>query len=227
MQKAAGSGDSRLRWFASAVLLAACMAISAPAGAAGQPVAVVESGGESSKLAPFELLTEGQRIALSGDEELVISYFESCSRESITGGSVIVGRTASTLNGGTVEAHTYKCVISTLNLSPDEQSSAAFVLRGPPTGDPIADLAKFVSPTELPLILAVGADSVELVDLRDASRHWTVPTKGGIADLAAVSGPLKDRGVYRVTAGERSVVFRIANTASNAEFPLLKRLLPL
>jgi hypothetical protein len=227
MPSAAGRGDSRLRGFAAVVPLFAFMAISAPAGAAEQPVAVVESAGESSKLAPFELLTEGQRIALAGDEELVISYFESCSRETIKGGSIVVGRTASTLNGGTVEAHTYKCVISTLSLTPEEQSSAAFVLRGPPTGDPIADLAKFVIPTELPLILAVGADRVELVDLRDESRHWTVPTKGGIADLAAVSGPLKDKGVYRVTAGERSVVFRIANTASDAEFPLLKRLLPL
>jgi hypothetical protein len=227
MQFAGRRRRSSPHWFPLAGLLAASMSISGPAEAGGQPVAVVESAGENASVAAFELLSEGQRIELSGTEELVISYFESCTREKIAGGSVIVGRTRSTLSGGTVETQTYKCVVSALTLTPEEQSSAAFVLRGPPTGDPIADQAKFVIPTELPLVLAIGADSVELVDLRDQSRHWTVPAKGGIADLAAVSGPLKDGGVYRVTAGDRSVVFRVGSMASNAEFPLLKRLLPL
>jgi hypothetical protein len=198
-----------------------------PARAGGEPVAVVEKVGENSKLAPFELLLEGQQIQLADAEELSISYFESCAREKIVGGSVIVGRTGSTVNGGVVETQTYKCVISALTLTPSEQASAAFVLRGPKTGDPIADQAKFVIPSMLPLILAVDAHSVELVDLKDETRHWTVPTKGGIADLAAVAGPLKENGVYRASAGDRSVVFHISNVASDAEFPLLKRLLPL
>ena len=71
--------------------------------AAGDPVALVESVTSPSQR--VELMTYahvGQVIRLSPDQTMVLSYRDSCVRETVTGGTVTVGTEQSEVRSGEV-----------------------------------------------------------------------------------------------------------------------------
>ena len=74
------------------------------------PVAIVEE--IVSKTAGIEFmdyLRLGQSIRLGESDRLVIGYFNSCWREVIIGGTVLVGKEDSEVTGGTVERRKVRC----------------------------------------------------------------------------------------------------------------------
>jgi hypothetical protein len=71
--------------------------------AAGGPVALVES--RTSLSQRMELMTYahvGQVIRLSPDQTMVLSYRDSCVRETVTGGTITVGTEQSDVRSGQV-----------------------------------------------------------------------------------------------------------------------------
>ena len=72
--------------------------------AAGDPAALVES--VTSRSQRMELMTYahvGQIIRLSPDQTMVLSYRDSCVRETVTGGTITVGTEQSEVRSGQVK----------------------------------------------------------------------------------------------------------------------------
>ena len=98
---------SRIRNVALAIA-GAVMATSAAS--AASPVALIEDlSGNPAALEVMDYLETGQVIRLGARETLVLSYLNSCTRETITGGTVTVGTEQSEVVSGKVERTKVRC----------------------------------------------------------------------------------------------------------------------
>ena len=98
---------SRIRNVALAIA-GAVMATSAAS--AASPVALIEDlSGNPAALEVMDYLETGQVIRLGARETLVLSYLNSCTRETITGGTVTVGTEQSKVVSGKVERTEVRC----------------------------------------------------------------------------------------------------------------------
>ena len=82
--------------------IAGTIAFASVANADPVGVALVESS-NSASVALMDYVQAGQIIRLGPHETIVLSYMSSCLRETITGGSVIVGTDRSDVRFGSVE----------------------------------------------------------------------------------------------------------------------------
>ena len=100
--------------------------------AAGDPVALVE--GVTSLSQRMELMTYahvGQVIRLSPDQTMVLSYRDSCVRETVTGGTITVGTEQSEVRSGQVErAQGYCATGKKVEPSEREINAGGRVFRG-------------------------------------------------------------------------------------------------
>lgn len=194
------------------------------------PVAIVEDATANvTAIPPFHLLREGDSLSLASDQGVILSYLQSCQRETIRGGQVAIGRLQSDVTGGAVQRQTISCDPAALDLTPAEASqSAALAFRDPDSAadaDPIAREAAFVLASRLPVVIALDLANLTIEDRRNPARTWQVQSTDGIFELAAGDLPLDKGGVYRISGGDRSLVFRIGREATDAPLPLLKRLI--
>lgn len=192
------------------------------------PVAIVEDTTDGvAAVAPLDLLRAGDQIALQPGQGVIISYLNSCQRENIRGGHVLVGETQSQVHDGTLSRQAIACDPLALALTPAQANqSGALAFRDPDAkGDPIADQAKFVMATRHPIVLALDLDSVTIEDLRQPGSARRLAASGGIIELTDPDAPLAKGGVYKLTGGGRSLVFRIGREATDAPLPLLKRII--
>jgi hypothetical protein len=98
---------SRTRYAAFA-FVGAVLATSAAS--AGSPVALIEQlSGNPAGLEIMDYLETGRVIRLGARETVVLSYFNSCTRETITGGTVTVGTDQSEVLSGKVERTKFGC----------------------------------------------------------------------------------------------------------------------
>jgi hypothetical protein len=94
--------------YAAFVFAGALLATSAAS--AGSPVAVVEQlSGNPAGLEIMDYVETGRIIRLGAGERIVLSYFDSCTRETITGGTVTVGTERSEVLSGKVERIKFHC----------------------------------------------------------------------------------------------------------------------
>jgi hypothetical protein len=86
------------------ILAAGCAVMIASAAVAGPlEVALVEElGSASSSVAFMDYLHTGQVIRLAPRDTLVLTYLTSCTRETITGGTVTIGTDSSEVQSGQV-----------------------------------------------------------------------------------------------------------------------------
>lgn len=194
------------------------------------PVAIVEDvtvGVEA--VAPLDLLREGDGLSLSADQGAIISYLESCQRENIRGGAIVIGRSQSAVTGGSVSRQAVACDPLALALTPEQANqSAALAFRQPDqpaAGDAVAAEAKFAMATRHPIVIAP-----DLAEITIENRHNPGPLRrikiiDGIAALTDEATPLDKGGVYRLEGGGRSLTFRIGREATDAPLPILKRII--
>lgn len=194
------------------------------------PVAIVEDvtvGVEA--VAPLDLLREGDSLSLSADQGAIISYLESCQRENIRGGAIVIGRSQSAVTGGSVSRQAVACDPLALALTPEQANqSAALAFRQPDqpaAGDAVAAEAKFAMATRHPIVIAP-----DLAEITIENRHNPGPLRrikiiDGIAALTDEATPLDKGGVYRLEGGGRSLTFRIGREATDAPLPILKRII--
>jgi hypothetical protein len=195
-----------------------------------QPVAIVEDATANvTAIPPFQLLHEGDSLSLASDQGIILSYLQSCQRESIRGGHVAIGRRQSDVTGGAVQRQTISCDPAALDLTPAEASqSAALAFRDPDnaaSADAVAAEAEFVLASRRPVVIALDLAELTVEDRRDPARIWQVKSLDGVFELAAGNAPLDKGGVYRISGGNRSLVFRVGREATDAPVPLLKRLI--
>ena len=96
------------------------------------PVALVEEvQSENSVLKEFDFLSSGDEFELSANDSITLGYINSCVRERIQGGNVIIGDDQSLVIGGKVERTITECDGGALDLSADKASkSGAMTFRG-------------------------------------------------------------------------------------------------
>ncbi len=106
----------------------------APSGAFANNVALVESIEQApgSGVAFMDTVQPDQVIELGIAGVLVLSYFESCIRETIHGGRVVVGRERSAVSGGRVDSTIVDCQGATPVITADLGEAGAAVKRVTP-----------------------------------------------------------------------------------------------
>ncbi|HXQ66845.1 MAG TPA: hypothetical protein VN980_09755 [Alphaproteobacteria bacterium] len=219
--------------------LAGLVLWSVPAAAANDPVAMVEDVKSKSAGVQFmEYLTRGKVIALGPKDVLVVDYFHSCVRETITGGTVTVGAERSDVIGGDVSFETVQCDGGQLRLTTQQASQSGVVVYRalPKPGE---------KPTEANAVERTLYGLSPLIDLHAKSGKLVVERldktgerielnlaasdllRGSFYDFARHGRKLAAGGVYRASANGRSVVFKIDPSAQPGEADLAGRLLQL
>jgi len=210
------------------LLLTSGFCLATPAVFAGTPVAVVEDASAGlADIALFDFVEAGRTIDLGRDGRLVLGYMSGCTREEIIGGKVIVGAKNSTIEGGRVRRQTVECDGGGLQLTSaqigksgvqvvraDEASGAA--------GEPKPKLTLYGTS---PIVLAAGATGTAVFQRLDRNASdIEIKFVKGAADMATADRNLARGGIYRISAGGQSKVFRIDRYARPGPEPLLSRL---
>jgi hypothetical protein len=204
-----------------------------PLARAAETTAMVEEASGEMQLAPFDYLTLGQKITLGAHDRLVIDYFASCVRETITGGSVIVGTSISKVRHGKVSREHVACDAKLMPKGSSAGSDAAVVVfRQPP--QPQADSGfglRHRIYSLCPLINLAGSQRVTIERLDQPQAPVTIDIapdrlmSGGFYDFGAGSCDFAAGGTYRLTAGSRSLIFTVDAGARETTGPVLSRIL--
>jgi hypothetical protein len=220
-------------WLAAA--LAMIVAVNAPALAPAQsrsPVALVEEvTGRVPGVAEMDYMSSGKVVRLAAQDRLVLSYLNSCQRETITGGVVTVGTERSDVRDGNVQRETITCDAGRLRLSPEQAArSGVMVFRGVRPSQPVQ--AEITIYARAPIVDGVGAGPLVIQRLDKAADQIAVNVTPAIlrkraVDLAKAGVRLELGGTYTLKAGERQIVFKVAPDARDAGGPVLGRLLRL
>ncbi|MBK8158826.1 MAG: hypothetical protein IPK59_08720 [Rhodospirillaceae bacterium] len=171
---------------------------------------------------PLDLLSEGREISLRPDSGLIISYLDSCQRENIRGGKIVIGKAQSDVTDGNVSRKRISCDPAALALTPEQANQSATLVFRPA---PLEDGVKFVMGTRRPVVIAGDLKDVLIEDLRKPGTTWSVVVVNGVADLTADRRILDRGGHYRLVGGGRTLVFQIGLEATDAPLPLLLRVI--
>lgn len=219
--------------FIVAVLL---LGLVAPGRAVAGPAAMVEDvAGNVVGVGLLDYLAAGRVIHLAATDRLVLDYFHSCVRETIAAGLVTVGIDQSDVKGGNVTRDKVACDGGQLQLSAAEaEASAVVVFRGTSASSgnklPTAQRTLYGSSplVELPgggLLVIERLDKPEermVYELKPADM-----VRGRFYDFARHGDSLDPGGLYRASAGSRSVVFALSPAATPGAAPPVSRLLKL
>ena len=111
--------------------LAFAGALAATPALAGDAVALIESlAGQSQRVELMKYAHAGQVIRLGPDQTLVLSYRDSCVRETITGGTVTIGTDQSEVRSGEVTRMGGQCVIGRVDIRDGQVSVGGRSFRG-------------------------------------------------------------------------------------------------
>jgi hypothetical protein len=158
----------------------------------------------------------------------------SCWRETITGGTVVVGAEQSMVHQGEITRAKVDCDAGRAEVtSRQARESAATVFRS------LQPAQRAETPPQVTLyglspiveIKDGGKLVVERLDRRGERHEVAVRGKslqrGKFYDFAKAQKALSPGGVYAATAGDRMIVFKIAPDAKPGSTPIVGRLLRL
>lgn len=214
--------------------LAAGSVLCAATAMAAGPVALVEdASGPSAQVGVMDYLSEGQTITLPKGASITIGYFASCLRETIDGGIVRIGKSESVVEAGTVAREKVECDGGRMLLSAEQsKKSGVIAFRGLVPGQKLPEPqmilygASPVFEVEKP-----GPVTVQRLD-RAAASIELKPNKKQLYkkrfyDFARLDRTLEPGGLYRVSGGGRSIIFRVDPQAKPGAGALIGRLVRL
>jgi hypothetical protein len=194
---------------------------------AAEPTAIVEDvAAPSTKIGFMDYLLPDRVIELKSGETLTLGYLQSCLRETITGGRIVVGRKKSSVTQGTVKRERVECDGGALKPGSEQSGkSLVMVLPAPPasSGAPKPSIEIFGASPIFKLVPGGGKISIERLD-RGFHKLSLATTKGFI-DLAATGKSLKPGGVYLARSGGRKIVFKVNRYARSGAGPIIGRLI--
>jgi hypothetical protein len=207
----------------------------AASAAAQVPAAIVEDVQGKVDGAEFmDYVAPGKVIKLGPKATVVLGYMKSCWRETITGGTVVVGAEESMVHLGDVQRVKVDCDGSTSQLSDREASqSAATTFRNVKPNQRAATPPPIMLYGLSPLVEVKGNGTliVERVDAQ--GERYTVPLKssalvrGRFYDFAQAKKSLTAGGTYTASLGSRTTTFKIDPRAISGSTPIIGRLLRL
>lgn len=190
--------------------LAACAGalamILAGAAAARDPVALVEdvSGAPGAGVAFMDYVYAGQVIQLGLNGKLSLSYFDSCSQETVTGGSVTVQKGASKVSGGAVTVRDLPCQGEQIYVVTATGEAGATVSRLNVVGkdQELEWTTKSARPTFVWPAGAGGQMTVTITDedISPAEVVWSGPAANGKFAYPATAPELETGIPYRAVA---------------------------
>jgi hypothetical protein len=213
------------------LLLSVCLLGLIVPAAAQAPVAVVEDvKGKVAGVEFMDYVAPGKIIRLGPRDSIVLGYMKSCWRETITGGTVVVGEEASLVHGGQVERGTVGCDAGRIQLSAREAAqSAATVVRSMSTGQAGArPPLTLYGASPVVQVRARGALVVERMD-QAGERHEIALrgkafVRGQFYDFARAGKALTPGATYTARLGDKTTVFRIDPQAQPGATPIVGRL---
>lgn len=203
--------------------------------AAQVPVAIVEElQGKVDGVEFMDYVAPGKVIKLGPKAMVVLGYMKSCWRETITGGTVVVGAEKSMVHLGDVQRVKVDCDESGIQLSDREASQSA----GSAFRNLNSDQRAATSTTpELTLyglspIVEVRSGGILVIERIDApGERYIVPlgsnslVRGKFYDLAKAKKSLTAGGTYSASLGSRKTTFKIDSHAMPGATPIIGRLL--
>jgi hypothetical protein len=203
-----------------ATVLAICVCAAGHAGAA-EPVAIVEEASDGSGLSEMEYLERGRVIELRADDTAVIGYFTSCLRESIVGGTIVIGEAESSVSGGHVSREPLDCARSSVDVQPAAAESGVIVFRKPLNS--ATDRPHFIVNGRQPIFLLPGPGKLTLQRLDLPEPPIELFAHGHHLDLVGEGVVLASNATYRAQSNGRTVVFVIVPGGEFGSLPLLLR----
>jgi hypothetical protein len=197
---------------------------------AQSPVAIVEE--VDGKVAGAEFmayLTLGTTFHLSPTDRLVIGYLKSCWRETLTGGTVVIGAENSEVRGGSVERIKVRCDPGTSSTSKQTERGGAMVFRSKP-GVPVPQQTIYALS---PLFELKGAGPLVIKRLDQKEKPFDVVVtneqllRGSFLDLAKANISLTAGGIYSARVGRNQAVFKVDRSAEPEAKAIISRLVSL
>lgn len=211
-------------------LAAGVVALMVPAAAQTVAAVVEEVRGGPAGVRFMDYVETGRVIHLGPKGSIVLGYLKSCTRETITGGTITIGAERSHVEAGKVARVIVACDAERMLLSSEPRSeTAGLVFRdaGPPAGRSLPE-PQFTLYGASPVIQAAG-DARIVIERLDAGneRHVLRLTRGplGYFDFAGSGASLVPGGLYRATANTRAMVFKIDSSARPGRTPVCGRLI--
>jgi len=207
-------------------LICTSMLLAASASAQAQAVAILEEiAGASGKHEAFDELKAGDRLDLGAGGRAIVGYLGSCTRETIEGGTVVIGKDQSQIDGGKVARETIPCEATQLVLTESEAGKSATVsMRPMPWERELRQIVPSLSP--LIWVGAKGQLTIERLD-SEGREKVSLPIDDGKVDLAVHRVELVPNGVYELQAGKKKMVIKIHNNAQAGAMPAMSRLVRL
>jgi hypothetical protein len=217
------------------VFLVGLWVFAVPASAAA-PVAIVEEvTGNPAGVEFMDYLQAGQIIQLGLDDQIVLSYLNSCLREVIRGGAVKVGLDQSEAISAHIERTKVDCEAGKMIRAVGQSSdSASLILRGkrPPTirSAPEPEFTLFGLS---PLIELKGSGKLVIARLDQTGEYFSLIIEskklehGAFLDFATDGKALTAGGVYGARWNGHLLVFKIDANAKPSQTPIIGRLLRL
>jgi hypothetical protein len=201
--------------------------------AAQVPAAVVEEvKGKVMGVEFMDYVEAGKVIKLGPKDSIVLGYMKSCWRETITGGTVIVGAEQSMVHLGKIERSKVDCDASNMQLTSREAGQgAATVFRSMSRAEQAAAPPQITLYGLSPVVEVKerGTLTIERVDQPGERHELAVGGKtlvrGKFYDLAKARKALAPGGTYVATFGTAKVLFKIDPQAKPGPTPIIGRLL--
>jgi hypothetical protein len=201
--------------------------------AAQTPVAVVEDvKGKPAGVEFMDYVAAGKVIKLGPKDSIVLGYMKSCWRETITGGTVVVGAEQSMVHLGEVDRAKVDCDAGKMQLTGQQASqSAAMVFRNvprPAAQNPPQIILYGLSPVVE--VKSGGKLIIERIDKLGERQEVALGAAqplvhGAFYDFAKTDKALTAGGIYRASLGTQEVIFKIDTQAKPGSTPIVGRLL--
>jgi hypothetical protein len=197
------------------------------------PVAVVEEvKGKPAGIEFMDYVTPGKVIKLGSKDTIVLGYMKSCWRETITGGTVVVGAEQSMVHLGKVDRAKVDCDGANQRLTNQEtRDSAAAVFRNMTPAQEAITLARATIYGLSPIVEVNGRGKLVIERLdKQGERHEVMVRdksllRGRFYDFAKTETALAPGGVYAASFGGREIVFNVDPAAKLGATPVVGRLL--
>ena len=188
------------------------LAIGIPVSAAEQAALIEDVSGPATVRA-MDYLSSGAVLRLRKTTTVSIGYLHSCIEEKITGGTVHIGSTQSTVENGKVVRHKVRCDSAMIALTPHQAAeSGAFAVRAPATVTPLPSADLTIYGTR-PIVRVRGGGTVTIARLDRAST------------MLGAGEPLVPGALYRVSSGDREIIVRVDAGARSSGVPVISRLI--
>lgn len=199
--------------------------------ALGDPVAIVEDIKiVSTTLEIMDYVEPGDVVRLRPGERLVLGYFASCLQEAITGGTVIVGRRKSVVDGGNVSRQEVECDSKPVTLT-ENQSNESGVVAFRRGGTKTTNKARpqFTLHGLHPIVRSDLPGELMVTRIDKSASVIKLSIVAGANDFSARQIALAPGAIYQATLttqeGPRSLVFKTDAFAQSGDGPVLSRLI--